>query len=135
MTDHAATRFILVGHCGPDGSMLKSAVQRAVPEAEVVYANSAEQLDADRGPDRVWLVNRVLDGSFDTTEGVKLIQHEGHREGAPVMLLISNYADAQQAAVAAGARDGFGKSGLYDGETTDRLRAAASSAANAAENR
>lgn len=128
--EHA--RFVLVGHCGPDGSMLKSAVQRAVPEAGVVYANSPAELDKERGPDRVWLVNRVLDGSFDTSEGVKLIQAESGQPNAPLMMLVSNFEDAQADAVQAGAREGFGKSGLYDDATTSRLREAGRLAAGSA---
>ena len=40
------------------------------------------------------------------------------------MLLISNYVDAQEEAVAAGASRGFGKSALYDNGTAEALRAA-----------
>ncbi len=37
-------------------------------------------------------------------------------------MLISNFQDAQQEAVAAGAFPGFGKSQLYDDSTSERLR-------------
>ena len=38
-------------------------------------------------------------------------------------MLVSNYADAQQAAVAAGAIEGFGKAELGADETEEKLRA------------
>ena len=68
----------------------------------------------------------MLDGRFDFEDGIALIGQVSGREDPPVSILISNLADAQAESVAAGARPGFGKSQLYDGETAQILREAAS---------
>ena len=69
------------------------------------------------------LVNRLLDA--DQTPGVDVIRAmkddaDGALAGVPVML-VSNFPDAQEAAVAAGALPGFGKAELEDPATADRL--------------
>ena len=58
------------------------------------------------------LINRVLGWGFNGG-GVELIASLRDGDDAPEMMLISNYADAQQAAVEAGALPGFGKSELH----------------------
>ena len=70
------------------------------------------------------LVNRQLDGNFEVYEGVELIRrlHETYPE-LP-MLLISNFADSQQAAEAAGARPGFGKREIGSAKMRDALAGA-----------
>jgi two-component system, chemotaxis family, chemotaxis protein CheY len=115
-------KVVLVGHCGPDMHMLKSAVSRSVPGASIVTANDAQTLQKHVGADSVLLINRVLDGRFDANGGVALIQELMASENPPVAILVSNYPDAQEAAVAAGARPGFGKSQLYAPATADKLR-------------
>ncbi len=116
--------IVLVGHCGPDAFMLRTAVQRIVPEAAVVVVNDMQTLEAQhRRPDNLWLVNRVLDGDFPM-EGMDLIAGRPKDEQQPVMMLISNYTEAQDRAVQSGALPGFGKQSLYDEETAVRLRAA-----------
>lgn len=67
------------------------------------------------------LVNRLV--FADGSEGSRLItrmKSDAAIAKMPVML-VSNYADAQQAAVAAGAVPGFGKAAVYDDGTLDRL--------------
>jgi len=117
---------VLVGHCGPDMFMLKTAVGRALPEATIVSVNDAEALGEYRTPDSLLLVNRDLDGGFDSRSGLELIQHVIRQNNPPVVMLISNYDDAQQEAIAAGATPGFGKTQLYDKSTAQLLREAAS---------
>lgn len=115
---------VLTGHCGPDAYMLRSTVERALPDATVVMVNDEDELRQEHWrPDRVLLVNRVLDGDF-SREGLDLIAEASSSEGGPVALLISNFADAQQKASAAGGLPGFGKQALYSEETTAKLRAA-----------
>jgi CheY-like chemotaxis protein len=69
------------------------------------------------------LVNRLLD--VDQTPGVEVIralkEDEAYAE-IPVML-VSNYPDAQQEAVEAGAEPGFGKAEFEREETVQRLAA------------
>jgi hypothetical protein len=117
--------IILVGHCGPDVHLLKSAVSRAVPGARIIAANDAESLARAELADALLLVNRVLDGGFADDRGIELIRDIHQRPGAPKTMLISNYKDAQADAVAAGALPGFGKTQLHDLITTQRLREAA----------
>ena len=118
---------MLVGHCGPDAIMLKTVVQRALPGAVVELVNDHEALDAALARDVVLLVNRELDGEFRTGRGgIDLIRHLTEAKVKAPMLLVSNFADAQAEAESAGAMPGFGKSDLYDDDTTRRLQDAAS---------
>ena len=115
---------VLVGHCGPDMFMLKTAVGRALPEATLVSVNDVDALSEYRTPEALLLVNRELDGRFHSQSGIDLISEIARQTDGPVMILISNFEDAQAQAVAAGARPGFGKSQLYDKSTTDILSGA-----------
>ena len=118
---------MLVGHCGPDAIMLKTVVQRALPEANVELINDHDALDASLAGDVVLLVNRELDGDFRTgVGGIDLIRHLTESATTAPMLLVSNFEEAQAQAEAAGAMPGFGKSDLYHDDTTQRLKDAAS---------
>ena len=118
---------VLVGHCGPDVFMLKSAVGRVVPDAAIEIVNDAVALGPHLAPDRVLLVNRVLDGDFETTSGIELIERAASGDDAPITILISDLEDAQSQATTAGAQAGFGKRGLYAEETATILREAVES--------
>lgn len=117
-------KVVLVGHCGPDAHMLRSAISRAVPHVTVAHANDERRLDEHVSPDALLLINRVLDGGFCCDSGVGLIELLARREDAPAMMLVSNFADAQDSAVAAGAMRGFGKTQLYNDATAELLRQA-----------
>ncbi len=118
---------MLVGHCGPDAIMLKTVVQRTLPDANVELINDHDALDASLAGDVVLLVNRELDGDFRTgTGGIDLIRHLTESATTAPMLLVSNFEDAQAEAEAAGAMPGFGKSDLYHDDTAQRLKDAAS---------
>ncbi len=101
--------------------MLKTAVGRALPEATIVSVNDVDALGEYRTADSLLLVNRELDGRFDTQSGIDLISEIAQQTDGPVAMLISNLEDAQGQAVAAGTKRGFGKSQLYDKLTTDIL--------------
>lgn len=116
--------FLLVGHCGPDASMLRSAVRRAVPGAAFAEAHDDAGLAAHRSDGSVWLVNRALDGDFAVADGIGLIAREGGRVRTA---LVSNFPEAQAAAIAAGASPGFGKTAL-NSEATARTLAALAAA-------
>ena len=76
-----------------------------------------------RGRFDLVLVNRVLD--LDESSGLDLIRTlmgDGDLGDVPVML-VSNYPDAQDAAVELGASRGFGKADLQTPMTHDRLSA------------
>lgn len=126
MTDSVSKRnkVLLVGHCGPDSWMLKSMVGRALPDSEPVMVNSREDLDAALADSRVLLVNRVLDGRFDSESGIELIREIAGRSGPPRTLLISDYEDAQKSAEEAGALPGFGKAETNSDKAVERLQQA-----------
>lgn len=120
-----ARTVVLVGHCNPDMFMLRTAVGRALPGATIETANDTEAAHAHAHAGAVWLVNRELDGQFETGSGVELIGSFAGADDPPAMLLISNLTEAQQHAEAAGARPGFGKAQLYHARTAELLRQAA----------
>ena len=109
--------IVLVGHCGPDMFMLKSAIGRFVPGAPIETVNDAKTLNDYRNPGAVLLVNRELDGEFSTPSGIELIREVCAGDDPPAAVLISNFEEAQAQAVEAGASEGFGKSELYDEQT------------------
>jgi two-component system, chemotaxis family, chemotaxis protein CheY len=103
-------KIILVGHCGPDSSYLRMSVARAVRDATIQLADDdadlARQISA--GADLL-LLNRQLDYGFAAETGVDLIKQLRAAHPNLRMMLVSNYPDAQAAAIAAGALPGFGK--------------------------
>lgn len=118
-------RVILAGHCGADSASLTRLVRDALGAVEVVGAHDDAALRrAGAAPGTLALVNRVLDGRFDDAGGVDLIRRLRPSLPAVVWMLVSDYADAQAAAVAAGALPGFGKSDLRGEQARARLRAA-----------
>ncbi|MAD19111.1 MAG: hypothetical protein CMJ52_02680 [Planctomycetaceae bacterium] len=117
------TTVLSVGHCTPDAWMLRTAVQRVLPDAEVHPVNDDAELRdriSDASGPVVLLVNRLLDGSFPHEDGIGLI--EAHAGGTAAALLISNLEASQAAATSAGGVPGFGKTALNDPDTATRLR-------------
>lgn len=115
------SKIALVGHCGPDMFMLRSAVARLAPGSTVVSIESPDDLESSLESLDLLLVNRVLDGAFAQASGIELIRDLASRKVAPAMLLISNFDDAQSEAKGAGAMPGFGKRDLYDDTTRERI--------------
>ncbi len=114
--------IVLVGHCAADSSLLKSALSRVVPNAQFLRVNNDAGLASNRREAALWLVNRALDGDFRARDGIEMIADTLKTPGGPTCLLVSNHADAQRDAVAAGAQQGFGKSALYADSTVAALR-------------
>jgi hypothetical protein len=119
-------RIALVGHCGPDSYVLRSAVGRFVPGAEIVFAADESSLKDELGKADLLLINRTLGGDFDVESGIELIRRLAGGAGDPVprMMLVSNYAEAQSEAEDAGALKGFGKREMNAEETRAKVRAA-----------
>ena len=116
------TRIALVGHCGFDSGSLSRFASDAAPDAEVVRINDQQALDELADAGTLLLVNRVLDGRFDVGgSGIELIKSITSKADAGPTMLVSNYADAQQEAEAAGALPGFGKSQITDAATRQRI--------------
>ncbi|MGN6725224.1 MAG: response regulator [Tepidisphaeraceae bacterium] len=115
-------KIALVGHCGPDSYMLRSQVKHAIKDSQVDMITHAAGLErAIAEGVELLLVNRVLDGSFDDQEGVSLIKRIAATHPHVATMLISNYPESQQAAEAAGARPGFGKSEVGSAKMRDAL--------------
>ena len=119
-------KVALVGHCGPDASYLRLAVARAVKDAQVVFADDQHTLNKliDNGGVDLILFNRQLDYGFETDEGVELIKRLRAKAPSLKAMLVSNYPEAQQAAVQAGAVEGFGKREIGSPKVSDLLRSA-----------
>ena len=120
-----AKKVALVGHCGPDSSFLRIAVSRAEREVQVVAVDDDSDLKRvlEDGVDLL-LLNRQLDFGFDEDEGVALIRRIRAAYPAVKTMLVSNYPEAQAAAVAEGALPGFGKRDLGTPRVAELLRAA-----------
>jgi two-component system, chemotaxis family, chemotaxis protein CheY len=105
-----AKKIALVGHCGPDSSFLRMAVSSADRSVQVVAADDSSELNRllSDGVDLL-LLNREMPYGFEDDEGVAVIRRLRPLYPTVKMMLVSNYPDAQAAAVAAGAVPGFGK--------------------------
>jgi|GEM_PF-573207 len=116
----------LVGHCGPDSFALAQFVRREAPGALVKSISKQRDLDEALETLDALLVNRVLDGRFGNRDGVALIRalRDRTNTNAPIAILVSNFANAQSNAEAAGAAPGFGKDDLRASAAADRLRSA-----------
>jgi CheY-like chemotaxis protein len=102
-----------VGQCAADHWSLSRTLESAFP-VEVVAADTAGEALAKMSQETfaLVLVNRVFD--VDGSSGLDLIRKaksDKERGGVPIML-VSNLADAQRQATAAGAVPGFGKGAL-----------------------
>lgn len=122
-SDSGARRRVLsVGQCGVDHASIRRLLEREF-SAEVVPADEARQaLALARGEkfDLV-LVNRTLD--LDGSEGLAIIRElkaDPALAALPVML-VTNFADYQASAIAAGAVPGFGKAELASSTTREKL--------------
>jgi hypothetical protein len=103
-------KVVLIGHCGPDNSYLRMAIQSADKSAQVFSVEDAHELEAALEQEaHLLLINRTLSYGFDETEGVELISRLRATHPQVKLMLVSNYEEAQAAAVEAGALPGFGK--------------------------
>src|ERR1700722_9593584 len=104
------SKVLLVGHCGPDSTYLRMAVKSAIEGVALTAADDNAGLDQalKQGVDLI-LFNRELDYGFEPATGVEMIRVLKQKYPQVRMMLVSNHADAQAAALAAGALPGFGK--------------------------
>jgi two-component system chemotaxis response regulator CheY len=115
-------RVLDVGNCVPDHTAIRSMLERSF-DAEVAQTHGPDDtLKALRErPFDLVLVNRKLDQDYsDGLEIIRAIKQDPELAKLPCML-ITNYPDQQQTAVAAGAVYGFGKKELYSEATQERL--------------
>ena len=118
-----AKKIALVGHCGPDSSYLRIAVSAADRSAEIMAADDSSELNKvlKNGVDLL-LLNREMPYGFEDSEGVGLIRKLRTKHPGVKMMLVSNYAEAQAAAIAAGAMPGFGKRELNTPKVAELIR-------------
>ena len=118
-------KVVLVGHCGPDSSYLRMAVASADRSLKVFMADDADELNSmlNAGVDLL-LLNRELGWGFEESEGVEVIRQLRARFPQVKMMLVSNYPEAQAAAVAVGGVPGFGKREIGSPRVIEVLRAA-----------
>jgi CheY-like chemotaxis protein len=115
-------RVLDVGQCSPDHATIRSFLTRHF-DCEVVQTHGAEdtreQLKSGRFD--LVLVNRKLDADYsDGIEIIRQIKSDEAISSVPVML-VTNYPEHQEAAIAAGAIRGFGKLEYNRPETRERL--------------
>jgi two-component system chemotaxis response regulator CheY len=117
-------RVLDVGQCGPDHASIRSYLTNHF-EVEIVQAHGlADTMSELRtGHFDLVLINRKLDADYsDGIEILRAIKAEAATRHVPTML-ITNYAEHQDAAVAAGAQRGFGKLEFDRLETKEKLAA------------
>jgi hypothetical protein len=115
----------LVGHCGPDSTYLRIAISSIDRNAQILMADDDDSLRrALNGGVSLLLFNRVLDFGFDEHEGIAMIRNLHQHYPKLKMMLVSNYPEAQAAALAAGALPGFGKRDLGSPRAKEMLKEA-----------
>jgi two-component system chemotaxis response regulator CheY len=123
-TPHHA-RILSVGQCDFDGSNIERLLREhfAVQVETARDTGEALPLVCESRFDLV-LVNRIFDGNGESgLEFIRRVKAHPQTRPTPVML-VSNFADAQQSAVELGAQPGFGKNALQATATIDRIAAA-----------
>ena len=116
-------RILNVGQCGPDHATISSYLT-ANCDCKVYLADGAEDTLAalKKAQYDLVLVNRKLDRDYsDGIEVIRQIKADSELADVPVML-VTNYPEHQEAAIAAGAVRGFGKLEFGKAETLERLR-------------
>jgi len=119
-------KIALVGHCGPDSSYLRMTVMKAAGTgAQILMADDDSELkDALEQCVDLILFNRELGYGFQDKMGVDAIKRLRATHPNLKTMLVSNYADAQAAAVANGALPGFGKREIGSARVIEVLKAA-----------
>ena len=113
-----------VGQCNPD----HAAIARLLTDefgVQVDRVHTADEACArlQSTPYDLVLVNRIFDATGEEgLEFIRRLKADATLAAVPVML-VSNYAEAQAEAIAAGAKPGFGKAALEDSQTLTRLAA------------
>lgn len=115
-------RVLDIGNCSMDHGAIRGMLEKQFG-AQVVQCHGPEDsLDTLRhGQFDLVLVNRKLDQDYsDGLDIIQAIKADPAFAALPVML-ITNYPEYQEQAIAAGALPGFGKKQLYAEDTQQRL--------------
>jgi CheY-like chemotaxis protein len=119
-------RVLDVGQCGPDHAAIRRFFAANFAHIEIEQAAACDDTLAllRRGHFDLVLVNRKLDEDYsDGIEILRAIKRDPTIAAVPVML-ITNYPEHQDAAVAAGALRGFGKLEYELPATKEKIAAA-----------
>lgn len=112
-----------VGQCVPDHAAIRRLLEKNFDVNVVRTHELADTLEALRRQSfDLVLINRKLD--IDYSDGMAIleaIKADPQLAPTPVML-VTNYPEHQQAAVKAGAEDGFGKNELGAAATVEKLK-------------
>lgn len=112
-----------VGQCDYDHGRIRSFLERMGCEVKRAHTAAEARHALSHGNVSLVLVNRIFDS--DGTDGVALIgdlAKEGNSQASPrKVMLVSNYPEYQEKAVAQGAVYGFGKSELDQPETAEKV--------------
>src|SRR5262245_46348407 len=116
-------RVLDIGNCVPDHAAIRGMFEKSF-HAEVLQADGLDDalVILRQQPVDLVVVNRKLDRDYsDGLDIIKQVKSDAKLSTIPCML-ITNYPDQQQVAVAAGAEYGFGKKELYADTTQSRLK-------------
>lgn len=124
----ASKKVLDIGNCGPDHSAIRGLLESEFG-VEVLQAHQFEDAKSileSTAVDLI-LVNRKLDIDYsDGIEVIRSLRNLSASASTPCML-ITNYEEHQEAAMAIGALRGFGKLALRTPETKQILRDALAS--------
>jgi CheY-like chemotaxis protein len=116
-------RVLSLGQCWADHAAINGMIEQHF-QAELVPAEVAKEAIAQLQAGRfdLVLVNRIVDA--DGASGLEIIKQlkQDSKLGQIPVMLVTNYQQYQQEAMAAGAVPGFGKAQLAQPETIERLR-------------
>jgi CheY-like chemotaxis protein len=119
-------RILDVGQCGPDHATIRRFFAANFNDVEIVQAAACDDTLAllRHSHFDLVLINRKLDEDYsDGIEVLRAIKRHPEIADVPVMI-ITNYAEHQDAAVAAGAVRGFGKLEFNEPATKEKVAAA-----------
>jgi CheY-like chemotaxis protein len=116
-------RVLDVGQCNPDHAAIRRLLERSFSVNVVRTHELQDTLQAlrEQAYDLI-LINRKLD--IDYSDGMEIlteIKADPELSQIPVML-VTNFPEYQEAAVAAGAVSGFGKDQLNQAQTVEKLK-------------
>ena len=121
MKQEVTKKVLSVGQCNADNARINQLIKdNYAAEIELVDTHDeAIQVASQKQFDLI-LINRLLDTTG--TSGLEVIRElQSANEQPTATMLVSNYEDAQNEAVAAGAVAGFGKAALADPATVELL--------------
>lgn len=116
-------RVLDVGNCGPDHASITHMIEGNF-DAEVVQVHDGDEAvqTLTLQPFDLVLVNRLMDRTGASgLDIIKTMKTDADLRSVPVMM-VTNFEDHQDLAIAAGAEPGFGKQAMNLPKTIDLLR-------------